>query len=651
MGASPPPSGPPVDSSLNAALDRQTRLARRVRSQAHATGPRALFWRVSCAFAIVALLAALSSRNASSFGSGARRGLDGAATLPFGAGSADAGDVGPTWTTQRLLRHFGADVAAQVRFVALDASKPPDEILAEMHDLVATTNGPSSSDANENENAARPFAFDVAQISVAYRADGGDGTFRGGTWRERLASGLGLAPPGVAILSDTAYHRETTTTKDDVLPLAEFLREWSAAIASRGPAVIGAEPGLMVTLVDPRAVVPSLRVLRAAVRRGAIAGPLIVAGEILPGPGGFLPELASVFAKPPPHDDETHRHDQREHFSREKTTRGFPPVPGDTADAARMARESRTYFFDPSDFVKAAAGFLPGAILSLGWSAHGICDDTFDAAKARKAYEDWYASGDPGTFEWDLDEEGGAGDEGGRRRRRRTLSEDDDAPEAEDGSDDAAASGDDAAASGDSASNALPQMRCDEQLSVAAENAAGSPDSAASNAAGAGSPTDSAASNAAPSTVLTTKCRYDLNAAALAREAEASPATDAGYGEATARDMYWVLRDAGWAGDVIFDARACALARGVDPDGDDATPHPYKKLLRQKLGYALGLRGIADERTRAWLSGSLDAAPDASTTFAFAGLRDERGERLGGEDVAPRRKRGKKTSPGEGGEL
>ena len=151
--------------------------------------------------------------------------------------------------------------------------------------------------------------------------------------------------------------------------------------------------------------------------------------------------------------------------------------------------------------------------------------------------------------------------------------------------------------------------------------------------------------------MLTTKCRYDLNAAALAREAEASPATDAGYGEATARDMYWVLRDAGWAGDVIFDARACALARGVDPDGDDATPHPYKKLLRQKLGYALGLRGIADERTRAWLSGSLDAAPDASTTFAFAGLRDERGERLGGEDVAPRRKRGKKTSPGEGGEL
>ena len=301
---------------------------------------------------------------------------------------------------------------------------------------------------------------------------------------------------------------------------------------------------------------------------------MIVAGEILPGPGGFLPELASVFAKPPPHDDETHRHDQREHFSREKTTRGFPPVPGDTADAARMARESRTYFFDPSDFVKAAAGFLPGAILSLGWSAHGICDDTFDAAKARKAYEDWYASGEPGTFEWDLDEEGGAGDEGGRRRRRRALSEDDDAPEAEDGSDDAAASGDDAAASGDSASNALPQMRCDEQLSVAAENAAGSSDSAASNAAGAGSPTDSAASNAAPSTVLTTKCRYDLNAAALAREAEASPATDAGYGEATARDMYWVLRDAGWAGDVIFDAYEILDVR------DDATAIDIKDRYR-----------------------------------------------------------------------
>ena len=396
----------------NAALDRQTRLPSRLLAGARDGPPRS----------VLARLVRVRDRrpprpsprrNASSFGSGARRGLDGAATLPFGAGSADAGDVGPTWTTQRLLRHFGADVAAQVRFTALDASKPPDAILAAMRDLVATTDGPSS-DENENENAARPFAFDVAQISVAYRADGGDGgTFRGGTRRERLASGLGLAPrasPSSATPPTTARRRRQRTTD---LPPRSSSASGPPRSPSRGPAVIGAEPGLMVTLVDPRAVVPSLRVLRAAVRRGAIAGPLIIAGEILPGPGGFLPELASVFAKPPPHDDETHRHDQREHFSREKTTRGFPPVPGDTADAARMARESRTCFFDPSDFVKAAAGFLPGAILSLGWSAHGICDDTFDAAKARKAYEDWYASGDPGTFEWDLDEEGGTGDEGG----------------------------------------------------------------------------------------------------------------------------------------------------------------------------------------------------------------------------------------------
>ena len=95
-------------------------------------------------------------------------------------------------------------------------------------------------------------------------------------------------------------------------------------------------------------------------------------------------------------------------------------------------------------------------------------------------------------------------------------------------------------------------------------------------------------------------------------------------------------------------ARACALARGVDPDGDDADgADPYKKLRRR-----LGVRARAPRpsRTRgpgAWLSGSLDAAPDGARR-SRSRARDERGERLGGEDVAPRRKRGRRPPRGGG---
>ena len=53
--------------------------------------------------------------------------------------------------------------------------------------------------------------------------------------------------------------------------------------------------GLMVTFRDPRAVVPTLSLLSEEYKYERIKGPLIVGGEVLPGPGGFRPQMGERF--------------------------------------------------------------------------------------------------------------------------------------------------------------------------------------------------------------------------------------------------------------------------------------------------------------------------------------------------------------------
>ena len=163
----------------------------------------------------------------------------------------------------------------------------------------------------------------------------------------------------------------------------------------------------MLSFRDPRAVVPGLRLVRELIRRRRLVGPLIVDAEILPGPGGFLPQMASVWDPDPPviPDGDANGKD-----TYEPGGSPFPPVPGsDAASTDRSARTRRTIKFHPTAFVAKTKLIVPGAILSVGFSTHGGCVDDADAAAARVAYAAWYAGG---GFEYTAP----SSSAGGRRR-------------------------------------------------------------------------------------------------------------------------------------------------------------------------------------------------------------------------------------------
>ena len=142
-------------SRLQSQLDRQSKLARKVRAQAAVASPHALLWKILAGFACVLLLSAVAHKS-----NGGRRGLDGASTLPYNA--LDGGDVGATWTTQRLCRHFGVPVPSRVRV------EHGVDTLAKLDDATA-----------------RWSEIHLVQLDVAYRAAGDDEKSARG-WRAAL---------------------------------------------------------------------------------------------------------------------------------------------------------------------------------------------------------------------------------------------------------------------------------------------------------------------------------------------------------------------------------------------------------------------------------------------------------------------------------
>ena len=151
-------------SRLQSQLDRQSKLARKVRAQAAVASPHALLWKILAGFACVLLLSAAAHKS-----NGGRRGLDGASTLPYSA--LDGGDVGATWTTQRLCRHFGVPVPSRVRV------EHGVDTLAKLDDATA-----------------RWSEIHLVQLDVAYRAATDDEKSARG-WRAALAR----APAGVPV--------------------------------------------------------------------------------------------------------------------------------------------------------------------------------------------------------------------------------------------------------------------------------------------------------------------------------------------------------------------------------------------------------------------------------------------------------------------
>ena len=572
-------------SRLQSQLDRQSKLARKVRAQAAVASPHALLWKILAGFACVLLLSAVAHKS-----NGGRRGLDGASTLPYNA--LDGGDVGATWTTQRLCRHFGVPVPSRVRV------EHGVDTLAKLDDATA-----------------RWSEIHLVQLDVAYRAAGDDEKSARG-WRAALAR----APAGVPVVSASPY-RASDLTLDAFLDA--FARR---VLALRQP--VGREQGLMLTLKDPRAITHPLRALRDRVRAGRLPGPLVVGGEILPGPGGFLPQLASVFESPPAHET-THDHDESEHHAY------VPPVPGDVSEASRAERERRTFPFSPSDLILAVKRDAPGAILHVGWSAHGGCADRATAAEARAAYEGWY-HGEPFDWNWAAEAETKG-----------------DAPKLDEVVADAARRAEVVAAGLKSlkgladalAKKSTGRKLAQEDSTTLAEEEDGAADSAADPSSSAADPSSSSAdsdhhshhhshhhSPAAPTTSTSEETpappltdasgAYDVNAAALRAETDGFVG-DGGYTASMSSDAYWLLRNSTWRGDVWFDVVACLMV-APDSDGEVADATPLRRLVQQKLGYATRLNGELDENTAEFVRGEVKhvGAPDRSTTVVGMLTRD-----------------------------
>ena len=600
-----------------AAQDDIMRRARRDRARAEHRegGPIEFLWPLLFALCFILLVAVAihGFTDHTSMGHGMGAGRRGGPDDPLPYDSLDPGDIGAVWTTARVLRHFRARTAADVRIAwdvadlaALDAALAP----------VAAKGGYLGATAN-----------DIVHVPVA--------------WSKALAGNGGAGAPVVA----RSTHHADAMARDGsppALPLDEALdRFWRGV---REHDVVGRERGLMLSFRDPRAVVPGLRLARELIRKRRLVGPLIVDGEILPGPGGFLPQMASVWDPDPPvaiaSGGETSGGGGLSRGTYEPGGSPFPPLPGSdaaTESADRSARTSRTVKFHPTAFVAKTKLIVPGAILSVGFSTHGGCVDDADAAAARAAYAAWYAGG---GFEYRAPSSAA----GGRRRTSgRDLLEDGagDAGGAEAGEDAAAAEGEDAGAADESAkekekeakaeAEVMDELEAEVEAEAEAEAAEAVEDFDATRAAEAQAAVDELAASddlkrqleanaSTPGDELADEPEtyddldprfvkaladidlsqehfpFDLDAMALRNE-RYFPAPGWAYDEAMMQDAYWLFRNATWRGDVWFNLEACMLRPGGKNVGafvqDDENP-PYRRMLAQKLGYAV----VYHSRTR-----------------------------------------------------
>ena len=102
--------------------------------------------------------------------------------------------------------------------------------------------------------------------------------------RKRTKGGDGLTWVDRPILADSSYAALSTTTD----PISDgFLSRFLAS---------GSNKGLFVSLRDPRVVVPVFKALETAVENGRLVSPIILDAEVLPGPGGHMPQMACVRA-------------------------------------------------------------------------------------------------------------------------------------------------------------------------------------------------------------------------------------------------------------------------------------------------------------------------------------------------------------------
>lgn len=346
----------------------------------------------------------------------------------------------------------------------------------------------------------------------------------------------------VPVISHSPYHRSTFTF-DSFLEI--FIRGQKEQD--------GREQGLMLSFKDPRAVIPCLKLLQNEIRYGRFLGPLIIDAEVLPGPGGFLPAMASVFKIAPSELPGTDLED--------------PPIAGDLMESMRQERERRTVPFHPTAFVNKVKTYVPGAILSVGWSAHGGCVDQLDAESVRADYTAWYNGQPiPSVVAAQAQADAAAQTEAAGGKKRRSLL---------------------------TLKDYIPKKKQKVDPMLEMTDITESYDAHPSFEKG-----------LSKIDLSEEHFPYDINQAACNYQMSQV------YTQPMMADAYWLMRNSTWKGDVIFNVKACILA------SDKTSPPPYKRLLQQKLGYTVMIHGTADEALSAYLKvKDLKNNPEPSTTF------------------------------------
>lgn len=233
------------------------------------------------------------------------------------------------WSSERALRHFGLRRMSQIAFT--DPVRTSDAL----HDAVR--------DPDTHVVVAH---VSHSTVMGRKRTKGGDGL----TWVDR------------PILADSSYE----ALADDGFDFDGFLSRFLAS---------GSNKGLLVSLRDPRVVVPVFKALETAVENGRLVSPIILDAEVLPGPGGHMPQMACVRFNSTAYQDQYVWRDGR--AALEENDARAPPRSLHVDDWSRLTVATSDGTgdlvpFDPVGFVRSAALRVPGAILSLGVATGGV---------------------------------------------------------------------------------------------------------------------------------------------------------------------------------------------------------------------------------------------------------------------------------------
>ena len=233
------------------------------------------------------------------------------------------------WSSERALRHFGLRRMSQIAFT--DPVRTSDAL----HDAVR--------DPDTHVVVAH---VSHSTVMGRKRTKGGDGL----TWVDR------------PILADSSYE----ALADDGFDFDGFLSRFLAS---------GSNKGLLVSLRDPRVVVPVFKALETAVENGRLVSPIILDAEVLPGPGGHMPQMACVRFNSTAYQDQYVWRDGR--AALEENDARAPPRSLHVDDWSRLTVATSDGVgdlvpFDPVGFVRSAALRVPGAILSLGVATGGV---------------------------------------------------------------------------------------------------------------------------------------------------------------------------------------------------------------------------------------------------------------------------------------